>query len=126
MEQWVNDLLESHDICLIQEHWLFHDHLQELNFNPVGVSGMDSFALHHGRPFGGCTSLFRKSLIGSVIMLSKNAKRFCALRLSDQSGQIILLVCVYLPTDYGTATSHEDLLLGNWKGSFALNLLTVW
>jgi len=42
----VSDLLESHDICLIQEHWLFHDHLQELNFNPdflsVGVSGMDS------------------------------------------------------------------------------------
>jgi len=92
----VSDLLESHDISLIQEHWLFHDHLQELNFNPdflsVGVSGMDSFALHHCRPFGGCAILFRKSLIGSVIMLSTNAKRFCALHLSDQSGQIIPLV----------------------------------
>ena len=120
----VSDLLESHDICLIQEHWLFHDHLHELNFNPdflsVGVSGMDSFALHHGRPFGGCAILFRKSLIGSVIMLSTNAKHFCALRLSDQSaaGQIILLVCVYLPTDYSSATSREDFLLafGELKG----------
>jgi len=108
----VSDLLESHDICLIQEHWLFHDHLHELNFNPdFLLSGMDSFALHHGRPFGGCAILFRKSLIGSVIMLSTNAKRFCALRLSDQSGQIILLVCVYLPTDYSSATSREDFLL---------------
>jgi len=43
-------------------------------------------------------------------MLSTNAKRFRALCLSDQSGQIILLVCVYLPTDYGSAT-HEDFLL---------------
>ena len=66
---------------------------------------MDSFAFHHGQPFGGCAILFRKSLIGSVIM------HFCALRLSDQSGQIILLVCVYLPTDYSSATSCEDFLL---------------
>jgi len=119
-----SDVLDSYDICLIQEHCLFHDQLHELNFNPdflsVGVSGMDSFALHHGRPFGGCAILFRKSLIGSVIMLSTNAKRYCALRLSDQSGQItiILLVCVYLPTDCGNATSCEDFLLalGELKG----------
>jgi len=89
--------------------------LHELNFNPdflsVGVSGMDSFAFHHGRTFGECAILFRKSLVGSVIMLSTNAKCFCALCLSDQSGQIILLVCVYLPTDYSSATSREDFLL---------------
>ena len=42
----VANLLDSHDICLIQEHWLFNEHLNQLNFNPdflsVGVSGMDS------------------------------------------------------------------------------------
>ena len=50
-------MLDSRDICLIQEHWLFYGHLKELNFNPdflsVGVSGMDSSVLLHGRPFGG-------------------------------------------------------------------------
>lgn len=40
----INDLLKSHDICPIQEHWLFSDHLKLLNVDPefmaVGVSGM--------------------------------------------------------------------------------------
>ena len=110
----VADLLETHDICLIQEHWLFADHLNELNFHSdilsVGVSGMDSSVLLHGRPFGGCAILFRKSLIGSVSMLSTDAKRFCAVRLTDHCGHTVLLVCVYLPTDYGTHTSHDDFL----------------
>ncbi len=70
----VSDLLDSHDICVIQEHWLFADHLNELNFNPdflsVGVSGMDSSVLLYGRPFGGCAIFFRKSLIGSVTTLA--------------------------------------------------------
>ena len=106
----VANLLDSHDICLIQEHWLFNEHF---NFNPdflsVGVSGMDSSILLHGRPFGVCAILFRKSLINSVTMLSTmlstNAKRFYAVRLSDQ-----LLICVYLPTEYATLSSRDDFL----------------
>ena len=118
----VADLLDSHDICLIQEHWLFNDQLNQLNFNlnflSVGVSGMDSSILLHGRPFGGCAMLFRKSLISSVTMLSTNAKRFCAVRLSDQSGYSVLLICVYLPTDYGTLSSRDDFLyvIGELEG----------
>ena len=110
----VANLLDSHDICLIQEHWLFNEHLNQLNFNPdflsVDVSGMDSSILFHGRPFGGCAILLRKSLINSVTMLSTNAKRFCAVRLSDQSGYTVLLICVYLPTEYATSSSHDDFL----------------
>ncbi len=69
----IHDLLQSH-ICVIQEHWLFSNHLSQLNvdseFMSVGVSGMDEFVLLYGRPYGGCGILFRKSLIGSVTMLS--------------------------------------------------------
>ncbi len=110
----VSDLLDSHDICVIQEHWLFADHLNELNFNSdflsVGVSGMDSSVLLYGRPFGGCAIFVRKSLIGSVTTLSTNAKRFSAVRLSDHSGHSFLLVCVYLPTDYGRSSSNDEFL----------------
>ena len=71
---------------------------------------MESSILLHGRPFGGCTILFRKSLISSVPMLSTNAKHFCAVQLSDQSGYTVLLICVYLPTDYVMSSSRDDFL----------------
>jgi len=71
-----------------------------------------------GRPYGGCAILFRKSLIGSISMVSTNSKRFCAIRLSDQTGRILLIICVYLPTDYGTSFSHDEFLfvLGELEG----------
>ena len=47
-KQYVSKLLELHDLCLIQEHWLLHDHLNSLNFLydvlSVAVSGMDDIA----------------------------------------------------------------------------------
>ena len=59
------DLLDTCDICFIQEHWLFTDHLSDLNsmnsdFISVGVSGMDSGTLLHGRPYAydGCGILY--------------------------------------------------------------------
>ena len=60
----VLDLLH---ICLIQEHWFFEEQLNLLNihndFLSIGVSGMESSNLLHGRPFGGCAILYRRSLI---------------------------------------------------------------
>ena len=53
----VCDLLQSCDVCLIQEHWLLHEQLSLLSVNndflSSGVSGMDSSDLLHGCPFGG-------------------------------------------------------------------------
>ena len=71
---------------------------------------MDFSILLHGRPFGGCAILFRKSLINSFTMLSTNAKHFCAVWLSDQSGYTVLLICVYLSTEYATSSLHDDFL----------------
>ena len=58
---YVQSLLQSCDICLIQEHWLLCENLDSLiisdDFLSVGVSGMDSSILLTGRPFGGCSIL---------------------------------------------------------------------
>ena len=63
---YVKFLLQSCDLCFIQEHWLYRDHLEALNisedFLSVGVSGMDSSEILLGRPFGGSGILYRKSL----------------------------------------------------------------
>ena len=57
-------LLNSCDICLIQEHWLLPDHLGALNisddFLSFGISGIDNSDLLLGRPYGGCAILFAK------------------------------------------------------------------
>ena len=65
-KQYVSKLLQLHDLCLIQEHWLLHDHLNSLNFSSdvlsVAVSGMDDTDYILGHPFGGCGIIYHKSL----------------------------------------------------------------
>ncbi len=84
----------------------------------LGVNGMDSSSLLQGRPYEGCAIIIRKSLLGNVTMLKCNSNQFCGVRLLDQSGQSILLVCVYFPTDYHTSTSIDELnhTLGELEG----------
>ena len=113
---YVQSLLQSCDICLIQEHWLLRENLDSLiisdDFLSVGVSGMDSSILLSGRPFGGCGILYRKSLSSVVRRIFTDSKRLCAISITlnnscDNSPFVILLICVYLPTDYSTAASHS-------------------
>ena len=112
----MKSLLQSCDICLIQEHWLFRENLDSLlisnDFRSVGVSGMDSSQLLSGRPFGGCCILYRKALSTAVRRIFSHSKRFCAISItfnstSVKSSFVVLLVCVYLPTDYCNTTSQS-------------------
>ena len=111
----VVDLLQSCDICLIQEHWLFNEQLNLLNtqidFLSIGVSGMDSSALLRGRPFGGCAILYRRSLLPHIARLTSSSKRFCAVLLTDDSGSTTLIICVYLPFNDGSSKSHNEFLI---------------
>ena len=79
----VKDLLRSHDICFIQEHWLLQDQLGLLNvdsdFLSIGVSGMDSSKLLLGRPYGGCAILYKRSLLPHISKLDSTSKRFSVL-----------------------------------------------
>ena len=118
----VCELLQSCDICLIQEHWLFHDQLNLLNIDSnllfVGVSAMDSSKLLLGRPYGGCAILFRRSLISCISRLDSPSKHFCAVRLQDNAGSTTLIVCVYLPFSDGSSESSNEFLvtLGELEG----------
>ena len=62
---YVANLLQSYDLCSIQEHWLLPDHLGVLNnFLSVGTSGMDSHELLLGHPYGGCGILYQQCIFG--------------------------------------------------------------
>ena len=71
---------------------------------------MDSHELLLGRPYGGCGILYRKSLSPYMFRLNCDAKRFCAVSLATDcthSGSYnILIINVYLPTDYDTPHSN--------------------
>ena len=118
----VKDLLRSHDICFIQEHWLLQDQLGLLNVNSdflsIGVSGMDSSKLLLGRPYGGCAILYKRSLLPHISKLDSTSKRFCSLIIRDCNGSTTLLMCVYLPYSDGSNESSNDFLvtLGEIEG----------
>ena len=108
----INDLSDHFDLCFVQEHWLLNSQLDSLSFSPqfcsTGVSGMDD-SLLHGRPFGGCGIIFRKSLSDRVSHLPSISKRFCALLLSIENLSI-LCICVYFPTNYHDTQSSDAFL----------------
>ena len=66
----------------------------------TGVSGMDPDSLICGRPFGGCAIFYRKNF-SSKISICQVSSRFCAVRLKISDNEMLLLVCVYLPSDTG-------------------------
>ena len=118
----LNSFIDSLDICFIQEHWLTCNLLYKVgdissDFLCVGVSGMDDSSLLIGRPYGGCSILYRKSLSSCVTPLHTSSNRFCAIKLCDISGSSILLVNVYLPSESVASCFSEYLnTLGELEG----------
>ena len=118
----LNSFIDSLDICFVQEHWLASNLLHKVgdvssDFLCVGVSGMDDSCLLIGRPYGGCSILYRKSLSSCITPLHTCSSRFCAIKLCDLSGSSILLVNVYLPSE-GAASCYSEYLntLGELEG----------
>ena len=74
---------------------------------------MDDSSLLIGRPYGGCSILYRKSLSLCVTPLHTCSNRFCSIKLCDISGSSILL----LPSK-SVASSFSEYLntLGELEG----------
>ena len=79
------------------------------NFLCVGIRGLSSDSFLQGRPYGGCSILYCKSLSLCVTPLHSCSNHFCSLKICDSSGVSYLLICVYMPSDCGTA-SYSDYL----------------
>ena len=83
-------------------------------FAAVSVSGINDDEFLSGRPYGGCAILYRSSLSSSITPLHSISNRFCALKVKDQSGLSILLVCVYMPSsdiaDYQALSALEGYI----------------
>ena len=64
------------------------------NFISVGVSGVDHGNFLVGRPYGGCSILYRKSLSSFITPIHSCSNQFCAVKLCDSNGLIVLITCL--------------------------------
>ena len=103
-------LTGDHDIVLIQEHWLrdcefhkFGDHLHDVSYSCVSPMKDGIF---FGRPYGGCSILWKSSLKSKISPVDSPCNRFCAIRLEIECASF--LVCsVYMPCDTAGDDSNQ-------------------
>jgi hypothetical protein len=98
---YIKSLLAKCSVLFLQEHWLSHDQLLELdaldiNFLSTGISGFDNSDILLGRPFGGCAILWRSDLTFNTQIIPTDSSRICAVRMSNDVLKL-LFVNVYLP-----------------------------
>ena len=123
--------IDSLDLCLVQEHWLHNDHLYKIrdispDFLSVSVSAMDNSVLLSGRPYGGCSIIYRKSLGMCITPLISCSDRFCGVKLCDSSGLSFLIVCVYMPAQCSSTSTDEYLnTLGELEGQLSNVMLIL-
>ena len=102
-------------ILLLQETWLVPGNLCKLNdintdFITYGISAMDNNEVLHGRPHGGAAILWHKRMAPYVIRTQCDSKRLCAVSVSCDIGQLLIVNC-YMPVDNYTKSYVTDEFL---------------
>ena len=100
---YIDSLISAHDFVFIQETWLCEDRLDIFsnNINNVlshGVSGMDSNQPLIGRPYGGCSIIWKRDIAGTITPIETISKRICCIMYCFNNVNI-LLINVYMPYD---------------------------
>ena len=79
-------ILKQCDILLIQETWALPREVGKINqyfpeYNTYGVSGIKDDILLAGRPYGGCSFLYKKSLSAKTEFMTMDSDRMCCVSL---------------------------------------------
>ena len=99
----ISELMKQCDILLVQETWCLPSNVGKLNqyfidLNTYGISSVNDKVLLSGRPHGGCSFLYKKSLSASIAPIDIDCNRVCCMKLSTSIGHIYLYN-VYMPCD---------------------------
>ena len=99
----IESLLATCDVLLLQETWCLPDQVGKLNryfreHNTYGVSGITDNELLVGRPYGGVSFLYKKSMSPHIEWVEMSSKRVCCLRLTTNI-DVVFLFNVYMPCD---------------------------
>ena len=107
--------LDCFDIVCIQEHWLVDRNFSSLLFSDqfmyTAVSAMDSCnQVLKGRPYGGSAIIYWANLASVISVCATRSDRLCAIILDLLCGKKLLVIFVYLPTDYGMSAGEHSFL----------------
>ena len=108
----VQQLCDTHDLILLQEHWLLPNELHLLSevqtdFLAFGASAVDIGSdILVGRPYGGTAILFKKILADCISSVKTDDSRLTGIKINTRRGPILVL-SVYMPTDYHDKDSLE-------------------
>ena len=103
--EFMNSLTSSHDVILIQEHWLYQSQLDKLSRLGNGYaleakSSMNEYVSRVGRPFGGCAILWNPLLCCNVTPIKCNSTRLCGVTMQIENNSFLILNA-YMPCDKG-------------------------
>jgi len=110
--QDIISLCDSHDLICLQETWLLPSELHLLSnihsdFFGVGTSAVDMGSdVLVGRPYGGTAILYRKSICNSISIFPVSNVCIAGVTIKTEDGPVLLLT-VYMPTEYNDDASLE-------------------
>jgi len=109
----IYDLCCNTDVVFLQEHWLLPNEISLLSdihpdFVAIGYSAVDlSQGALAGRPYGGTGIMYKQPLSAYITVVNTDDPRITAVIMNSKCGPI-LLVCAYMPTDYGDSDSFPS------------------
>ena len=113
---YLHELLKSNDIVALSEHWLHANKLNSLteispDFDVIARSSKFADASDYGckRGQGGVALFWRKSLGGVTPITTLKHDRFCGVRLQCDTGRIINIISVYMPSPGATEKLNETI-----------------
>ena len=110
----IGDMCKNVDILLLQETWLLPMDLRILDnldddFLAFSISSVNICEKFIGRPYGGLSFLWRKSLGNSCKIIDFDDKRILGLEVTSSATEL-LLINVYLP--YYSQENIDEYMLG--------------
>ena len=78
------------------------------NYNNVSICGMDESVIHAGRPYGGCTILYKSSCTEIYPIYLFDSTKTCGIKWKlNHSDEFVHLFTVYMPCDDNIAMHHH-------------------
>ena len=98
-------------MLLLQETWALPRDVGKINqyfpkYNTFRVSTINDDAILAGRPYGGCSFLYRKSISSNIGQVEINSNRICCISLNTNIGKVYIFN-VYFPCDNATQSSLQ-------------------